>query len=73
MIGGSTIIGDNSWVAPSVILRNGIKIGNNTTLGMGCLVTKDVPDSVSVAGFPAMILDDYKKLLKEQKKLINKE
>jgi len=70
MIGGSTIIGDNSWVAPSVILRNGIKIGNNTTLGMGCLVTKDVPDGVSVAGFPSMVLDDYKKLLKEQKKLI---
>jgi UDP-3-O-[3-hydroxymyristoyl] glucosamine N-acyltransferase len=70
MIGGSTIIGDNCWVAPSVILRNGITIGDNTTLGMGCTVTKDIPSDVTVMGSPAMPLDDYKKLLKAQKKLI---
>lgn len=70
MIGGSTIIGDNCWVAPSVILRNGITIGNNTTLGMGCTVTKDIPSDVTVMGSPAMPLDDYKKLLKAQKKLM---
>jgi len=71
MIGGSTIIGDNCWVAPSVILRNGITIGNNTTLGMGCTVTKDIPENITVMGSPAMPLDDYKKLLKAQKKLID--
>ncbi len=70
MIGGSTIIGDNCWVAPSVILRNGITIGNNTTLGMGCTVTKDIPSDITVMGSPAMPLDDYKKLLKAQKKLV---
>ncbi len=70
MIGGSTIIGDNCWVAPAVILRNGINIGNNSTLGMGCNVTKDVPANITVTGSPAMPLDDYKKLLKAQKSLI---
>lgn len=70
MIGGSTIIGDNCWVAPAVILRNGITIGENATLGMGCNVTKDIPANATVAGSPAMPLDDYKKLLKAQKKLI---
>ncbi len=70
MIGGSTIIGDNCWVAPSVILRNGITIGENSTLGMGCLVTKDIPANATVTGSPAMELEAYKKLLKAQKKLI---
>jgi UDP-3-O-[3-hydroxymyristoyl] glucosamine N-acyltransferase len=72
MIGGSTTIGDNCWVAPAVILRNGISIGENSTLGMGCLVTKDIPANVTVTGSPAMLLDEYKKLLKAQKKMIEK-
>lgn len=72
MIGGSTIIGDNCWVAPSAILFNGIKIGENSTLGMGCLVTKDVPPNTTVTGSPAIPMDDFKKLLKAQKQLIGK-
>jgi len=72
MIGGSTEIGDNCWVAPAVILRNGISIGANSTLGMGCLVTKDIPANITVTGSPAMPLDDYKKLLKVQKQLMEK-
>lgn len=72
MIGGSTIIGDNCWVAPSVILRNGITIGENTTLGMGCIVTKDIPSNTTVAGSPAMPIEDYKKLLKAQKQLVDR-
>jgi UDP-3-O-[3-hydroxymyristoyl] glucosamine N-acyltransferase len=69
MIGGSTVIGDNCWVAPAVILRNGISIGENSTLGMGCLVTKDIPANVTVTGTPAIPLDEYKRLLKAQKKM----
>lgn len=72
MIGGSTTIGDNCWVAPAVILRNGITIGENSTLGMGCLVTKDIPANITVTGTPALPLDEYKKLLKVQKKMIEK-
>jgi UDP-3-O-[3-hydroxymyristoyl] glucosamine N-acyltransferase len=72
MIGGSTTIGGNCWVAPAVILRNGISIGENSTLGMGCLVTKDIPANVTVTGSPAIPLDEYKKLLKVQKKMMEK-
>lgn len=70
MIGGSTIIGENCWVAPAVILRNGITIGDNSTLGMGCLVTKDIPANVTVTGSPAILLADFKKLMKVQKKML---
>lgn len=71
MIGGSTVIGDNCWVAPAVILRNGITVGDNTTLGMGCLVTRDIPANVTVTGSPAIPLDEFKKLMKAQKKMID--
>jgi len=70
MIGGSTVIGDNCWVAPAVILRNGINIGANSTLGMGCVVTKDIPANATVTGSPAIPLEDFKKLMKAQKQWI---
>ncbi len=72
MIAGSVVIGENCWVAPSVIIRNGIIIGENSTLGMGCLVTKDIPANITVTGSPAMPLDEYKKLLKSQKLMMEK-
>ncbi len=56
-IGGSTIIGDNCWVSPSVLLKNGITVGDNSTLYMGCVVTKDVPSNVTVSGYPARIIE----------------
>jgi UDP-3-O-[3-hydroxymyristoyl] glucosamine N-acyltransferase len=69
MVGGSTIIGDESWIAPSVNLMNGIKIGNRTTIGMSALVTKNVPDGETWAGFPACPLDKYVEMQKKLKKL----
>ncbi|MFO7619628.1 MAG: LpxD N-terminal domain-containing protein [Thermoplasmata archaeon] len=53
MIGGSVIIGDYAWVAPSACIRDGIKIGRNSTVGLGAVVTKDVPDNAVVMGVPA--------------------
>jgi UDP-3-O-[3-hydroxymyristoyl] glucosamine N-acyltransferase len=53
MIGGSTTIGDQTWIAPSTCIRDGIIIGNNTTVGLGALVTKNIPDNEVWAGFPA--------------------
>lgn len=53
MIGGSTKLGEGSWIAPSATLRDGIKIGRNSLVGLGAVVTKDVPDGVIVVGNPA--------------------
>lgn len=52
MIGGSTKIGDYSWIAPSVCIRDGIKIGKNVLIGMGSVITKDVGDGWVVYGVP---------------------
>lgn len=69
MIGGSTIIGDYSWIAPSAFLMNKIRIGDNVTVGMGAIVTKDIPDGETWAGSPARPIKEFIELLKKLKNL----
>ncbi|MEI6766957.1 MAG: UDP-3-O-(3-hydroxymyristoyl)glucosamine N-acyltransferase [Bacteroidota bacterium] len=69
MVGGSTVIGDESWIAPSASLMNGIKIGNNVTVGMAALVTKSIPDGETWAGFPACPIKQYISIQKKIKEL----
>ena len=50
-------IGENAFIgAKSVILYNCNRIGKNTVIGVGSIVTKDVPDNAIVAGNPAKII-----------------
>jgi len=56
--GGSCVIEDGVYIAMSVTIRNGIKIGKNSILGMGAVVTKDVPPNCTMVGNPAKL---YKK------------
>ncbi|MHA1325565.1 MAG: UDP-3-O-(3-hydroxymyristoyl)glucosamine N-acyltransferase [Candidatus Helarchaeota archaeon] len=58
MIGGSTIIGKRAWIAPSSCLRNGIIIGDDSVVGLGAVVTKDVPNNTTVIGVPAKPYDN---------------
>lgn len=53
MIGGSTEIGENTWIAPSVTLKDALRVGSFSIVGLGALVTKNVPDKEVWAGFPA--------------------
>lgn len=52
-IGGSSKIGDYSWIAPCACLRDGIEVGKNALVGMGSVVTKNVSDGQVVFGVPA--------------------
>jgi UDP-3-O-[3-hydroxymyristoyl] glucosamine N-acyltransferase len=63
MVGGGTHIGDGTWVAPGACVRDRIFIGDRVTVGLGALVTKDVPDRATVLGSPAREIDEYKRLL----------
>jgi len=61
-IGGSSIIGSYTWIAPQVCVRDRINIGQNVLVGMGSTVTKDVPDNSVVIGSPAKVISENRPL-----------
>ncbi len=60
VICGSAEVGKNTWIAPSTILINGKKIGDNCMSGLGAVITKDVEDNSLVVGIPAKKVKDLK-------------
>lgn len=68
------VINDNVWIGRNVILNGGIRIGEGAVVGLGSVVTKDVPPLAIVGGNPAKIinfrpLDKYLRLRDEGKRL----
>ena len=49
-------IGDNVWLAGGVIVCPGVTVGNNTVVGAGAVVTRDLPPNVVAVGNPAKVL-----------------
>lgn len=49
-------IGDNVWFGGSVTVVSGVKIGNNSVIGAGSVVTKDIPSDVVAAGNPCKVI-----------------
>jgi acetyltransferase-like isoleucine patch superfamily enzyme len=49
-------IGDNVWIGGNVVINPGISIGENSVIGSGSVVTKDIPANVVAAGNPCRIL-----------------
>ncbi|WP_295747192.1 sugar O-acetyltransferase [uncultured Limosilactobacillus sp.] len=49
-------IGDNVWLGGNVTILPGVTIGDNSIVGAGSVVTKNVPANVIVVGNPARIL-----------------
>ncbi len=56
-ISGSNVIEDDVWIAPNATIRGWIRIGNGATIGMGTVVTKDVPAGETWVGNPARKLE----------------
>jgi len=69
MIAGSTRVGENSWIAPSVSLKNKIRIAPNTYTGIGAVVLKDTKENETYVGNPAGTLEEHKKWSEIKKKL----
>jgi acetyltransferase-like isoleucine patch superfamily enzyme len=47
-------IGQEVWLGRGVAVLRGVQIGNNATVGANAVVTRDVPEGVTVVGIPAM-------------------
>lgn len=54
--GLSLLIGNDVWIGDHVIIKGGIHVSDGAVVGMGSVVTKDVPPYAIVAGNPARII-----------------
>ena len=58
-------IGKNCWLGAGVIVLPGVTIGDNTVIGAGSVVTKDLPSNVVAVGNPARVLREINEKDKE--------
>jgi maltose O-acetyltransferase len=49
-------IGDNVWLGGGVIVCPGVTIGDDTVVGAGAVVTRELPEGVLAVGNPARIV-----------------
>lgn len=49
-------IGRNCWLGAGVVVLPGVTIGDNTVVGAGSIVTKDIPANVVAVGNPCRVL-----------------
>ena len=49
-------IGSNCWLGAGVIVLPGVTIGDNTVIGAGSVVTKDIPSDVVAVGAPCRVM-----------------
>lgn len=52
------VIGDNVWLGAGVLVLPGVTIGENSVIGAGSVVNRDVPANVVAAGNPCRVLRD---------------
>jgi len=49
------VIGDNCWIGAHTIILAGVTVGNNTVIGAGSVVTKDIPANCIAFGNPCEV------------------
>jgi acetyltransferase-like isoleucine patch superfamily enzyme len=51
-------LGRDVWIGANAGVTDGVTIGDHAVIGMGAVVTRDVPDWAIVAGVPAAVVGD---------------
>lgn len=51
-------IGNNVWIGGNVVVLAGVTIGDNSVIGAGSVVTKDIPPNVVAVGNPCKVLKE---------------
>lgn len=52
------IVGNNVWLGLNVVLLKGVRIGDNSVIAAGSVVTQDIPANVIAGGSPCKILKE---------------
>ena len=67
------ILENNVWIGARSIILKGIRIGENSIIGAGSVVTKDVPANTIFAGNPAVFVKDInpKKRMLKRSRILN--
>lgn len=51
-------IGEDVWIGANAGITDGVVVGDHAVVGMGAVVTRDVPEWAIVAGVPARVIGD---------------
>lgn len=60
-------IGNNVWFGENVCVCKGVTIGDNCIIGIGSVVTKDIPANSVAAGVPAKVICSYDEYYNKRK------
>jgi acetyltransferase-like isoleucine patch superfamily enzyme len=52
------VIGRDVWIGAGAGITDGVRIGDHAVVGMGAVVTRDVPEWAIVGGVPAKVIGD---------------
>lgn len=63
-------IGENCWLGANVTVMPGVTIGDNTVIGAGSVVTKDIPPNVVAFGNPCKV---YRKIGEKDREIYFKD
>lgn len=61
VIARSVIIERNVWITTNVTILGGVRIGENTIIGAGSVVIRDIPPNVFAAGNPCEVIKPVKR------------
>ena len=56
ILAGNVTIGRFTRVHTAAVVKNKIRIGENSVIGAGAVIIEDVPDDVTVVGVPGKII-----------------
>ena len=57
----------NVWLGENVTILKGVTIGDNVIIGIGSIVTKDIPSNSVAVGVPAKIVGSYEEYYKKRR------
>ena len=60
MLPAKVVIGKNVWVGAHATILPGVKIGDNSVIGAGAVVNKDIPSDSVAVGLPAKVIKKIK-------------